>query len=274
MGTNIDDPPNVRALVQEMRDAARSFKPLADELRNFLAENRGEAAATVAALRSTAERVNELLNADNRRNVSSLVRNLSGASEDLTKTVKLVAIFLDTADQTLKELKLRLRDAEASLKNIEVATKPLADNSADIIRNITISTDQLARTLADVREMVRLAGKPDGTIQRLVADPALYNNLVETTAGLARTIQRTEKIARDLEVFADKVARRPEILGIGGALRPNTGLKESPYAPTPFAPPPAAGAMPTPSPPVPGCVTSFKPGAWEDLLGPPIIPRQ
>jgi phospholipid/cholesterol/gamma-HCH transport system substrate-binding protein len=218
--------------------------------------------------------VNELLNADNRRNVSTLVRNLSGASEDLTKTVKLVAIFLDTAEQTLKELKARLKDAEVSLKNIELATKPVAENANDVIRNITLATDQLARTLADVRELVRLASRPDGSLQRILADPTLYHNMVETTAGLARTVQRTEKIARDLEVFADKVARRPEILGIGGAIRPNSGLKESPLAPTPQGPPAPAGSIACPIPPVPGGVTSFKPGAWEELLGPPYDPRR
>lgn len=270
LGSNAADPPSVRALLQELRDTIKAFKPLADDLREVLAENRGDAAAAVAAVRSSAERLNDLLSGDNRRNMSVLIKNLSGASEDLTKTIKLIAIFLDTADQTLKELKTRLRDAEGTLKNIEAATKPLAENSGDIIRNATVATDQLARTLADVRELVRMASRPDGTLQKVVGDPALYNNLVETTAGLARTMQRVEKIARDLEVFADKVARRPEILGVGGALRPNTGLKESPHTPSPQASPYGPGPILAPIPPVPGGITSFKPGAWEELLGPPV----
>ncbi|HEY2783549.1 MAG TPA: MlaD family protein [Fimbriiglobus sp.] len=269
LGANEDTPPTLKAMIQDIRDAVKSIKPLAEDLHQFVDANKGDASAAVTAVRTTAERLNELLNADNRKNVSLLVKNLSGASDDLGKTVKLVAIFLDTADQTLKELKSRLKNAEVTLNNIQQATKPLADNSAEIIRNVAVATDQLARTLADIRELVRLAGKPDGTLQKVVSDPALYNNLVETTAGLARTVQRAEKIARDLEVFADKVARRPEVLGVGGALRPNTGLKESPYAPTPVDPPSTVGPLLAPIPPVPGGVTSYKPGAWENLLGSP-----
>ena len=32
----------------------------------------------------------------------------------------------------------------------------------------------------------------------------------------------------DVEIFADKIARHPEALGVGGALRPSNGLKEPP----------------------------------------------
>jgi phospholipid/cholesterol/gamma-HCH transport system substrate-binding protein len=30
---------------------------------------------------------------------------------------------------------------------------------------------------------------------------------------------------RDLKIFSDKVARHPEIIGVGGALRGSSGLK-------------------------------------------------
>ena len=54
---------------------------------------------------------------------------------------------------------------------------------------------------------------------------------------------RAEKITRDLEVFADKIARRPELIGVGGAVRPSSGLKDLPGTPLPsYRPewPPAA----------------------------------
>ena len=48
---------------------------------------------------------------------------------------------------------------------------------------------------------------------------------------------RAEKITRDLEVFADKIARRPELIGVGGALRPSSGLKDLPGTSLPAYPP-------------------------------------
>ena len=48
-----------------------------------------------------------------------------------------------------------------------------------------------------------------------------------------------------MEVFADKIARRPELIGIGGALRPSAGLKELPGVPSYRTDwPPASSARP------------------------------
>ena len=43
-----------------------------------------------------------------------------------------------------------------------------------------------------------------------------------------RIMPRLDRILRDFEVFADKIARHPESIGVGGAVRPSAGLKESP----------------------------------------------
>jgi hypothetical protein len=45
-----------------------------------------------------------------------------------------------------------------------------------------------------------------------------------------------DQVLRDLSVFADKVARHPEALGLGGVFRPSSGLKGSPSAPS-YPPP-------------------------------------
>jgi phospholipid/cholesterol/gamma-HCH transport system substrate-binding protein len=37
-----------------------------------------------------------------------------------------------------------------------------------------------------------------------------------------------DRILHDVEVFADKIARHPESLGVGGAISPSSGLKEAP----------------------------------------------
>jgi DNA-binding transcriptional LysR family regulator len=96
-----------------------------------------------------------------------------------------------------------------------------------------------------VAGVVTAFAKENGTIQKLITDPTVYRNIDDAAASLARILARSEKITRDLEVFADKVARRPELIGIGGALRPSGGLKELPGAPS-YRPdwPPASSARP------------------------------
>ena len=52
------------SLAQDIRDAAKSVKPLADDLQRLVNENRNDITGAVTAVRSSAERVNDLLNAD------------------------------------------------------------------------------------------------------------------------------------------------------------------------------------------------------------------
>ncbi|MBL8793907.1 MAG: MCE family protein, partial [Planctomycetia bacterium] len=77
----------------------------------------------------------------------------------------------------------------------------------------------------DVQELLKNFGQNDGTLQRLMRDPALYQNLEAFTCGLTKMLPRFERIMKDVEVFADKIARHPETLGVGGAVRPGSGLK-------------------------------------------------
>ena len=44
--------------------------------------------------------------------------------------------------------------------------------------------------------------------------------------SLSMLLKNLQPIVQDMRVFTDKVARRPELLGVGGALRPSSGLKD------------------------------------------------
>ena len=109
------------------------------------------------------------------------------------------------------------------------------------------------------RVAVQQFSRQDGSLQKLLSDPQLYQDLDAAAVSLARVMGRAEKIAKDLEVFADKVARRPELIGVGGAVRPSSGLKDLPNSP-------AA----TYRPDIPPAVPSYRPApGW---LGEPKSP--
>src|SRR5262249_50800538 len=100
-----------------------------------------------------------------------------------------------------------------------------------ILKNVDESTDNLNRALRDVRELLQAIARSDGTVQKLLSDPSLYNNLNDTALMAAKIMPRLDRVLRDVETFADKLARHPELIGIGGAIRPSSGLKESPTHP-------------------------------------------
>ena len=233
----------LKAMLAEVREFVKAARPLVEDIRRIVKANEADINGTLKAVRGTAEGLSDVLNPDNRKAIGGLIKNLETASDDLTKTIRLAAIILDQGDKTIKAINARLAQAEKTLnsaegafRNVELATKPIAENAEPVMKNIAAASDQLAKALAEVRQTLAVVNRADGTLQKALGDPALYNNLNEAAASLGRTLIRAEKVALDLQVFADKIARRPESLGVGGAVRPNTGLKESPTAPLPVQP--------------------------------------
>src|SRR4029077_3018291 len=106
--------------------------------------------------------------------------------------------------------------------------KPMAERSQGIMRNLDESAEKLNGVLGDVRDLFRGFARGDGTLQRLLSDPSLYNHLNEAACLITRSLPRLDRILGDLEVFADKLARHPEAIGLGGVVRPGSGLKEAP----------------------------------------------
>jgi ABC-type transporter Mla subunit MlaD len=298
-----DQPANLKTLTKEVQEFVKVMKPLVEDLRTVVKDNQKDLGLALKGIKDFTDRANDLLNDDNRKALAGTLKNLQTASgdllspenrklvndilknikegsEDLTKAVRLLAILVDRADTTVKEigevvkavgpafkdvggvvkeLKDRVAQTKAILDNVEKATKPLAENVEPTVRNIAKAADELAKTMTEARQVIALLSRPEGTLGKVATDPQLYNQLVDAATNLNRTLIRAEKIAKDLEVFADKVARKPETIGVGGALRPSTGLKESPFAPVPATTPfpaPAPGSGNTggvrPIPPVGG----------------------
>jgi phospholipid/cholesterol/gamma-HCH transport system substrate-binding protein len=301
---------NLKALTKDVQDFLKVLKPLVEDLRSLVKDNQGELTKTLKGLSTLTERANEVLSDDNRKaivntlqtlqtaagevlskenrdSINLIIKNVREGSDDLSKALKMSSQLVVKADNAMKDLSEAMKTANVTVKNFndrvtqvkiildDVAklSKPLAEVAEPTLKNISRAADELATTIIESRKIIAMLGKPEGTFGKLTNDPALYNQLVDATTNLNRTLIRAEKIAKDLEIFADKVARKPESIGIGGALRPSIGLKESPYAPvptsTPFpVPSPGSGNSGTlrPLPPTHGGV-----GLGEPILG-PIVP--
>jgi len=216
--------PELRRGVDDLRDVFARSKGLGpeliktnEELRYFLrtasvwTENVGLMLKTneprlqtfVDSATRALDETTKVLNDENRKNFAELLKNTAAASTRF----------------------------ERIMDDVQRTTGPLGERAPRVFQNIESSSDQLTRTLLEVRDLLRQASQSDGSFQRFLADPSFYQNLDAAAAGLARMMPRLDRVLRDLEVFADKIARHPESLGVGGAVRPSAGLKESPTAP-------------------------------------------
>src|SRR5690606_12534014 len=115
-----------------------------------------------------------------------------------------------------------------NLDILKQASTPLAQQSATLVTRMNNSLAGLESLMADLNQLSDAAVQEDGSLNRLMSDPALYRNLNASAESLAVLLQNLEPVLRDLRIFSDKVARHPELMGIGGALNGSSGLKDPP----------------------------------------------
>ncbi|MBA4064643.1 MAG: hypothetical protein C0501_13205 [Isosphaera sp.] len=248
------DAGNARALVRDLQDLARAARPAVEDIRAAVRRLEPEVAGTLRSARQSFDSVNEVLSPENRKQIAELIRNVNGVAVSIVRIANALGDLLAGAEKSLKNLDAVLTNANAVVADVRAVTMPLAAKGEAIVASVTDSAEQLNKALVEVRGLLGTFGRGNGSVQKLLTDPTVYQNLDEAAGSLARVLARAEKITRDFEVFADKVARRPELIGVGGALRPSSGLKDLPGAPLPaYRPdwPPALPARPDP-PPVQG----------------------
>ncbi len=239
------DEPNLKALIRDAQEALRTIRPAVDDFRATMKRLEPEVAGAVKSARQAFDGINEVLSPENRKEIAEVLKNLNTVAANVIKFALALGGLLDTAEKTLKNIDARVTEVGQVVGDVRAVTRPLAARSEGLVKNVADSAEQLSKLIVEVRGIVAGFGKDGGAIQKLINDPTLYQNLDAAAGSLARVLARSEKIARDLEVFADKVARRPELIGIGGALRQSSGLKELPGTPS-YRPdwPPASSARP------------------------------
>jgi phospholipid/cholesterol/gamma-HCH transport system substrate-binding protein len=233
---------SVRGTSEDVGATAREYRRLGENLNVLLLGNQDKIIKALDNLNVVLERVTQALSEANVRNVTEIIKNLRDASVHAPAIAKNTRDASDrlpgvaaNADELLKELRQMvpqaqrtLSRAEAALTDLQKTSQLFGERGPSIAKNLDESMDKLNRTMTDVRELMRVIGQSDGTLNRILKDPSLYNNLDQATCAIAKMLPRLDRILKDLEVFADKLARHPELIGAGGAIKGSDGLKDTP----------------------------------------------
>jgi len=187
----------------------------------------------IDSLTATSDSVRQIFSAENQKNIAETLKSVRDASARLDPLAKSAEELMRDGKATMKTLNSTMTQAELAINDVRAVTKPFAERAPKILQNIETGSDEFSKTMIDVRDVVRAIGRAEGSFQKIITDPGLYNNINDSVAAVTKLMPRLERILADVEVFSDKIARHPEALGIGGALRPSSGLKE---APTPRGP--------------------------------------
>jgi phospholipid/cholesterol/gamma-HCH transport system substrate-binding protein len=225
--------PEVQHNIDDIGAAARNWSKLGERLNVWAQGNLENITKAIDNLNTTLTRVANVFNDENQRNVMAILKNSRVASERFDSMSRNLDAILQDSRTLPKQMNQTLTHADETMIDLRRAVKPYSDRAESISRNLDESLAKLNRMLTDFSGLARVLDR-DGTIQRLLKDPSLYNHLDDAACMLMRGMPRVERILKDFETFADKLARHPELLGVRGAVRPSDGLKNPPQ---PYDPP-------------------------------------
>jgi phospholipid/cholesterol/gamma-HCH transport system substrate-binding protein len=220
--------PGLQKTNEAVQGTAKNWGKAGEGLDKLLRGNEEKLARALDSLNETLKRVNKTFSDENQRSLTETLKNLQKGSERLDSITRVTDDLLKEVGKTVGQLNGTIGKADAVMANLQQATRPLAQRSDSITRNLDETTAKLNQTLNEVSELLRLVGRGDGTVQRLLADPSLYNNLNQAACMVTRILPRVDRALQDLEIFADKLARHPEALGLGGLVNPGSGLTQAP----------------------------------------------
>jgi phospholipid/cholesterol/gamma-HCH transport system substrate-binding protein len=212
--------PELRRTNEELQVTLRNFGAVAERVDVFLATNQDRITRAVDQTTDVLQRLSNVLSDENQKNFTATLRAVQNASVNFDSITRNANEFVTEATKTTRQLQGTIMQADRVMRNLDTASEQLA---------------KLLGSFGDALAPLASGGQ-SGTLQKFLTDPSLYNNLNEAACMVTKIMPRLDRILRDVETFADKIARHPESLGVRGAVSPSAGLKESPTAPQGYRP--------------------------------------
>jgi phospholipid/cholesterol/gamma-HCH transport system substrate-binding protein len=221
--------PDIKRTNEEAQVAIRQWSKVGERTNKLLEQNEEKISRTLDRLEETLKRTNEVLSDENQKNLRETLRNVTASSRQFESITKDTGELVRESRITIRQFAETLKRADDALQDVQKTVKPLGERGPTMLKDMGEAADNLNRTLRDLRELMQVVARSEGTMQKFLNDPSLYNNLNDSAVMMTRILPRVDRVLRDAEIFADKLARHPELLGIGGVIRPSSGLKEPPF---------------------------------------------
>jgi ABC-type transporter Mla subunit MlaD len=222
-----DTIPVARDTLKDVAVASRNWGQLGERLFVLVGTNEKRINSIVEALDEASRGMARTFSQENTNDVTTLIRNTKTASLRFPGIADESELLLRQSRSTLQKLNDTMKKVDQTFDALNRGM-PQTPETNGAIKNLTDASATLNRTLLDLNELVRAISRSDGTLRRFIADPALYNHADDASLMVTRILPRLDRMLKDLEVFADKLARHPESLGLGGVVRPSSGIKDPP----------------------------------------------
>jgi len=215
---------NLRIVLRQLRAASENLDGLMKKADTLLADATKGVNTITARVEGLSAKA-ETLMTDANRAVLEIHKTVEQVSKQVASTGRLLDDLLKEAHVAAKRFSTTLARADELLITLQEAAKIVADKLPSTLKHIEEGALRFNQILVQVGSLTKMLTEGDGTLKRFLSDPSFYNQLNDAAAALSRAMPRVDRILRDIEVFADKIARHPEVLGIGGVVNPSQGIK-------------------------------------------------
>lgn len=176
--------------------------------------------------------------AESLQNFTNIMRTTNRIMSDpknqksIQMTLESLPSLVDETRQSISAVRNAVQRAEETLAHLSDVTEPLARHSESIAAKLDRGLGNLDVLLLELSKFSRNLSSENGSLKLLVSDPDLYNNLSRSAGMLESLMRNLEPILKDARIASDKIARNPELLGVGGALRGSDGTKDVELTPS------------------------------------------
>ena len=147
----------------------------------------------------------------------------------LRETLQALPRLVNDTRAAIVAVRTTVQRVDGNMQHLDRAMRPIAANSEPMARRLNNTLTNLETLSGELAQFSTLLRNRDGSLQQLVSDPSLYRNLNATSASLAVFLRNVEPMMADLRIFSDKIARHPELIGVRGAIRGSSGIKQTGY---------------------------------------------
>ena len=176
-------------------ETGRNITVAAKGINKVIAENEGDLRPAVANIRTASEKINGAFDEETAANIRSAADRLASVSAKL--------------DAGLNELKPVFTDLGTTAGKGSPTTN--LGQALYWINRITANFSLLTDNLSDGKGRLN----PNGSLQKLVINPELFDNLSRMAASASSVFSAAQPAIASLRVFADKLARDPSIISRG-----------------------------------------------------------
>jgi phospholipid/cholesterol/gamma-HCH transport system substrate-binding protein len=215
--TNLEG--NLAGAVDTLTNAGNEVGKVAASINRLLDGNEANLDKIIANTETTLSSFQKVLD-----NIDDVIGNPE-VRENLRRSVEELPQLLSDTRGAMNTVRTTVESVDRNLRNLEGFTAPLGEKGGEIVDGVDRTMKRLDELITELSDFGKKLNSGEGSLGKIMRDPELYQNLNRAAQNIAQLTCELRPVVADARVFADKIARHPELLGVRGAIKQSPGTK-------------------------------------------------